>query len=257
MNKSLLILSLVFLVVVLNGLTLPFCSKEEEEPIIEEIEIAPTITLNDEPLVMADSMNYDATITANFEQAEISALAWQKDAQLMLVSVKLPSDLSLNNSTNTFTYGSENVFDYWWTYSLAESSGKTVRALVNKDDYLGNNVKPINKTYWRTNYIEAFQIADNYGGKEFRQNNPNTAISLTLSVSEPKGWLWWLVEYKTPLGENFSVRINPNDQTIVNESGEVVTTGSVYTPGYTTEDFSSSTTDTTPTPLSAPRPYGP
>lgn len=236
MGKKISIVLVVAAIFLFNGLSLPFCSSDEEEGAIEEtVSPSPTVTLNDEPLITVDAMGYDATLTANYEQAEAQASAWNKDAQLMMVSVKLPQDLSLNNSTETYTYGSENAPYYWWTYSLSEATGKTVRALVNKEDYLGTNVKPISKNYWRTNYIEAFQIADNYGGKEFRQNNQNVSVNLTLSVSEPKEWLWWLVEYKTPLGESLSVRINPNDQTIVDETGEVVTTGSTYSPSTTNE----------------------
>lgn len=236
MNKKISIVLVVLAIFLFNGLTLPFCSKDEETTTEPSPSPTSIITLNDAPLATVDPTAYDAQLTANYEQSQASATAWNKDAQLVMVSVKLPSDLSLNNATETFTYGSPSDVYYWWTYSLSESSGKTVRALVNKEDYLGTNVKPISINYWRTNYIEAFQIADNNGGKEFRQNNQNVTVSETLSVSEPKGWLWWLVEYKTPLGESFSVRINPNDQTIVGESGEVITSGTVYSPTTNSEE---------------------
>jgi len=244
MNKKISIAFVVLAIFVFNGLSLPFCSSNKEQTAVENPSPSPTVTLNDKPLATADATIYDATITANYEQAGIAAIAWNKDARLVMVSVKIPNDLSLDNSTDTYTYGSVNQPNYWWTYSLSESTGKTVRALVNKEDYLGTNVEPIPKSFWRTNYIEAFQIAENYGGKEFRQNNQNVSISLTLSVTEPKKWLWWLVEYKTPLGETLSVRINPNDQTIVDEAGEVVTTGSAYSPTESTDATKETITET-------------
>lgn len=227
-----------------NGLTLPFCSKEET---VVEIDPSPspTFTLNDAPLATVDPVMYDAELTANYEKSQVAATTWNKDAQLVMVSIKLPSDLSISNATETYTYGSPNDVYYWWTYSLSEFSGKTVRALVNKEDYLGTNVKPISINFWRTNFIEAFQIADNNGGREFRQNNQNVSISETLSVSQPKGWLWWLVEYKTPLGESFSVRINPNDKSVVDESGEIITTNSaMYSPDARVNEYDVSVTAT-------------
>lgn len=256
MNKKLLVVLAVITIFVFNGLTLPFCNNEEDTATDNTASPSPTVTLNDAPLATVDASAYDSQLTANYEGANLAAKEWNENAELVMVSVKLPQDLSIDNSTETYTYGSSNAPYYWWTYSLSESTSKTVRALVNKEDYLGTDVKAIPLDYWRTNYIEAFQIADNYGGKDFRQNNQNVTVSLTLSVSEPKGWLWWLVEYKTPLGESFNVRINPNDQTIVDESGSVVTTGSAYSPTTSTEEIYTSestitvneSVTTTPTP---------
>lgn len=247
MNKKISIALVVATIFVFNGLTLPFCNNEEETTPDTTSSPSPTVTLNDAPLATIDPTMYDSELTANYESSKAAAQEWNTDAQLVMVSVKLPQDLSINNATDTYTYGSENAPYYWWTYSLSESTGKTVRALVNKEDYLGTDVKPIPLDYWRTNYIEAFQIADNYGGSDFRQNNENVTVSLTLSVSQPKGWLWWLVEYRTPLGDSFNVRINPNDQTIVDESGEVVTAGSVYSPTANTTIEGTGTIDETGT----------
>ncbi len=248
MNKKISVALVVVAIFLFNGLTLPFCNNSETTTETSP-EPSPTATLNDAPLATVDASVYDPELTANYEAANTAAQEWNQDAKLAMVSVKLPQDLSVNNSTETYTYGSENAPYYWWTYSLSESTGKIVRALVNKEDYLGTDIQSIPLSYWRTNYIEAFQIADNYGGKEFRQNNQNVTVSLTLSVGQPKNWLWWLVEYKTPIGESFNIRINPNDQTIVDESGEVVTTGSAYSPTTSTiTDTTDTTIVTTPTP---------
>lgn len=250
MNKKITTILIVLAIFLFNGLTLPFCSNSDKATTTEtSASPTATITLNEAPLANVNPTDYDAQLTANYEQSKTAAAEWNKDAELMLVSVKLPSDLSIDGATETYTYGSTSDPYYWWTYSLSESSGKTVRALVNKEDYLGTNVSAIPLSYWRTNYIEAFQIADNYGGKDFRQNNQNVTVSETLSVSQPKGWLWWLVEYKTPLGDSLSVRINPNDQTVVDEYGEIITTGTTYAPeATTTTDFYSANVTSTATP---------
>lgn len=256
MNKKVSIILVVLAIFLFNGLSLPFCSKNESTT--PTASPTPTVTLNEYPLDTVDAKSYEATLTANYEKAQSAATSWNKDAHLVMVSVKLPADLSLNNSTETYTFGSSNELNYWFTYSLSESTGKTVRALVNKEDYLGATAKAIDKKYWRTNYMEAFQIAQNYGGTDFIKNNQDVSVNITLGNLEPKGWLWWLVEYKTPLGNSYSVRINPNDQTIVDESGTVITTGSTYNPATTSTETQTEPniyTTATPTPITTATTY--
>ena len=243
MDKKIIVFLFGIALVTLTGLTMPSCGSKTNTTAETTTtpEATPSVILNEAPLATVDATTYDATLTADYEKAEVDAKKWQSNAELVMVSVKLPSDLSLNNATQTYTYGSSNDTQYWWTYSLSEQTQKFVRALVNKEDYLGTSLTPIPKKFWRTNFIEAFQIADNYQGAEFRLNNQNVEITETLSVGKPNNYLWWLVEYKTPLGNNLTVRINPNDRTIVDESGNIITTGKTYTPEST---YSSTTTGT-------------
>lgn len=247
MSKKILIsLVLIFAFVIFAGLSLPSCSKNKTT---SETTETTTAVLPSEPLVTADATSMDATITTNYEAADAMAKKWQSNAQLYLVSVKLPQDLSLNNSTQTYTYGSTSLLNDWWTYSLSESTGKYVRAIIPKEDYLGDVTKSIDKQYWRTNYVEAFQIAEANGGSTFRSSNPNASIILTLSHSEPKSWLWWLVEYKTGTGNDLKIRINPNDKNVVDETGAIITSGNTYNnpTSTTTPTAYPATTTTTPT----------
>lgn len=252
MNKKILTGLCALTILFLTGLSLPSCGGDSQSQSTETASVSPTpvATLNNAPLDTVDATTFDAGITATYDKAEADAKSWQNNAELVMVSVKLPSDLSLNNATQTYTYGSSNDTKYWWTYSYSEQTQKFVRALVNKEDYLGSGLKAIPKHYWRTNYVEAFQIAQNSGGgAEFVANNQNVEITETLSVSDPKGYLWWLVEYKAASGDSLAVRINPNDRTIVDETGTIITTGKTYTPD-TTYTAGSTTANPTVTPSS-------
>lgn len=254
MNKKILISLSCLSIVFLTGLSLPSCGNKTntDTSATSSATSTPssTVTLNSAPLDTVDATTFDASVTATYDKAEADAKAWKSNAELVMVSVKLPSDLSLNNATQTYTYGSSDETKYWWTYSYAEQTTKYVRALVYREDYLGSTLKAIPKNYWRTNYVEAFQIAQNSGGgADFMANNQNVSVTETLSVSDPKGYLWWLVEYTTPLGNNLSVRINPNDRTIVDETGTIIATGKAYSPDttYTTNTNTNTTTDTNTT----------
>lgn len=229
------IIYLFVFLILLTGLSLPSCGKKEDTLVVDEIIPTPTQTLLAEPLTTIDPLNYDARLTANYESAYQEAKKWKEDASLVMVSVKLPLDLTLDNATQTYTFGSANENNYWWTYSYSEVTQKYVRALVNKEDYLGKDVSVIPLKFWRTNYLEAFQIADNYQGRDFRLNNTNTEVTLTLKISEPNGWLWWLVEYKSSLGQSLSFRVNPSDRTLVDETGNIITT-QTYQPTQTVTD---------------------
>lgn len=235
-KKFLVFFVLVFSFVIFAGLSFPSCSKNDTAT-PETTETG--AVLPSEPLAAADVTSLDSTITGVYEGAEAKAKEWKSDANLYLVSVKVPSDLSLNSSTLTYAYGSTNVPNDWWTYSWSEATNKYVRALVPKEDYLGEIASPINRQYWRTNYVEAFQIAQANGGATFRKANKNATVVLSLSQSEPKGWLWWTVEYKTGSGDSLKVRINPNDKTVVDDNGNVISASSTYgntatTPAATT-----------------------
>jgi len=198
-----------------------------------------------------DPTTINTSFTNNQTNAKTKAVEWKIDAKLYSFSVKLPPDLALNNATDTFVFGSPADNNNWWVYSVSENTGKFLRALIPKADYLGNTLNPINDKYWKSNYLQAFQKADIYQGATFRAANPNSEISVTLANGEPKGWLWWTVEYKSSTGNTLKIRINPNDLTIVDDLGNIVTTGSststTQTQGTTSGNSTTSgTTSTTP-----------
>ncbi|MCL5795818.1 MAG: hypothetical protein M1338_05700 [Patescibacteria group bacterium] len=177
-------------------------------------------------LLTASPSAISSLFNSNLTQAEAKAKSWKQDAKLYAVNIKLPKNLGTNQAIETFIFGSDQDKNYWWTDAISENSGNFVRAIVPKEDYLSEVKTPINNNYWKINYLDALLIAEDNGGKAFREKDPDSQISLNLYNSQPKGWLWWLVEYKNTNGESLKVRINANDQSVVDESGTVITTGS-------------------------------
>lgn len=215
MKKNIfIILALLMFGLIFTGLS---CSKSATPTTTPTAETTTT-----EDLTNAAPTSIDSSFTTNYNLAKEKVIGWKPDASLAAVSVKLPANLGLNNSTETFTFGSATDTLNWWSISIAESTGKFIRAIIPKTDYLGTAPTPINVAFWKTNYLEAFQLAEANGGKDFRKNNTDVDVTLTLMNSEPKGWLWWVVDYKTPSGNSLKVRINPNDKSIVDETGTVI-----------------------------------
>lgn len=177
-------------------------------------------------LTNTDATTSDSLMVQNYELARTKAASWKPDAVIVTIQVKLPADLSTNKANETFIFGSASDTNNWWSFSVSEQSGKFIRAIIPKEDYLGTGVMPIQTKYWKMNYAKAFQLADAAGGSNFRNNNPDTQITETLHQTQPNGWLWWEVEYKSATNK-LVLKVNPNDANIVDEMGNPVSaTGS-------------------------------
>ncbi|MFA6422982.1 MAG: hypothetical protein WCW17_00845 [Patescibacteria group bacterium] len=182
-----------------------------------------TIVENSESLTNADYVGLGTTLQAYTSRAQEIAANWQKDLIISNLTIELDSNLETGKSKQTFTYASTSNTDYWFTISFSENSQKYVRAIIPKEDYLGNTLKPIQLSYWKINYIQAFQLAEKYQGASYREKN-KANVSLSLTQGDPKGWLWWIVTYKstTTSGNVYTVRINANTGEICDENGAVI-----------------------------------
>jgi hypothetical protein len=199
------------------------CSNKATTPTVSSTPTSTSTTSGTIDLTNVDPTAQNSTILTNASQARLKANEWRNNSQMVYYSVKLPRDLRLNNATESFVFGSSSEPNYWWVYSLAESSGIFLRSLYYKTDYLGNTIQPIPDKYWKSNYIQAFQKAETYQGKAFRDANPNTDVTINLFVTNPNSWLWWNVEYKSTNGKTLKVRVHPSELKIYDDLGNVVT----------------------------------
>lgn len=183
----------------------------------------------------------ETSLQVNLAAATAAATTWKSNAALVYVSVDIPSNLAQNAGNEVYVFGSPDDPTNWWTYSLAQESGKFVRALIPKEDYLGDEITPINLNYWNMNYVEAFQLAEANGGAAFRLTSPGARANLYLSQRAPRGWLWWTAEYTAPSGEQFTLLINPNLGEVVDEQGTPIAPSTQSSTSQSTDTSSSST----------------
>jgi hypothetical protein len=165
--------------------------------------------VNENSYLGIESSTVDATVNANKEAAEKKAKIWKADAQLVHYSVKLPSDFTLNRATETYTYGSPKDAYNWWTIVFSGKTGKSVRALIPKEDYLGTNFTAIETKFWKSNFVDALQLAEVNGGSEYRDNNEGVEVSVNLAVGQPRNYLWWNVAYSSSSANPIEVLVNP------------------------------------------------
>lgn len=226
MKKSFLIAISLVLFLSLTGLSCSWFSKKtattdttSTATSTADTSLATTNLTNIVPTTLDD------LVTTNYNLSKSKAQDWQSDSVLVNLTVKLPKNLATNQATETFVYGSSKDTKNWFSFSISESSSKYIRATIPKEDYLGTSVIPINTTYWKMNYAKALQLAEANGGKTFRAANTNSEIVATLANAEPKGWLWWQIDYKSAdTGEKLIIKVNPNDNTVVDENGNPLST---------------------------------
>lgn len=224
MNTKIIFLAL--LLVLFFSLTGLSCNKKNQNqasPTPTPTSTAPA-NLAQPNLIDTDPAAIETIASQNYELAKSKAISWKPDAVVVTAQVKLPADLALNKANETYIFGSASDTVHWWSFSVSEQTGKYIRAIIPKEDYLGTDAKPINVKYWRMNYAKALQLTDKSGGSEFRSANPDTQITATLHQAQPNNWLWWEIEYKSA-SSKLILKVNPNDANIVDEQGNPVSTG--------------------------------
>lgn len=165
----------------------------------------------------------ESVMAQSISLADTKAKAWRANAALVHYSVRFASDLTVGAITETLSYGSPSEAYDWWTVTIAGKTGKAVRAVIPKEDYLGTSYTAIPRQHWKMNYVEALQLADTHGGSAYRAKHADSEITAVLSVSEPKNYLWWAVTYRSATADPLQILINPSTKEVMNASGEPIT----------------------------------
>lgn len=171
-----------------------------------------------------DSQAVTGQTTSNLNLAKTKAKAWKADAYLAAYNLKIPQSLASTEAAETFVFGSPSDQTNWWTISL-DKKGGYIRASIPKEDYLGQNLQPIDEKAWVKNYIEALQIAEKSGGSDFRTKNPESEISMVLAQTTPNNWLWWKLDYQAAT-TNMTILVSARDGQAYNESGTLINSSS-------------------------------
>lgn len=218
MNKFWFI-GLLLILISITGISCNLAQNPSQSvPLGENLNSEETSSSN---LATIDPQSLQSKLDEHLNLAASFAQTWQSNALLYGVNIKIGPPLSGADVSETYVFGSLSDPSFWYTVSFVGEQ-KPVRAAIFKEDYLPGLQKPLKTEFWKTNFVKAFQVAEKSGGQIFRQQNPKFSVHLSLSVSEPKGWLWWMVEYKSEGKETLQFKIDPDDGSLVNEQGEKI-----------------------------------
>jgi hypothetical protein len=145
--------------------------------------------------------------------ADGKAAEADKKLQLIAVEMIIPGALAISTGDVNYVYSSSSDKINNWVISISNSSGKFVRSRTPKEDYMGD-LKVIDRAFWQINYVSALQIAEKNGGLDYRNGTDVSQVVLTLKNAEPKGWLYWFVDYYGP-GNMKEVQIDAGNGSIV------------------------------------------
>lgn len=173
-------------------------------------------------LLTTNAQAATADLVTEYQQALAAAQQWHSDAQLYAMTVEWPPSLLPGNAKRVYVFGSAADHDQWWTLAVNEQTKDHIRSLVSKSDYLGYQLTPVNVSYWKINAVQALQIADTNGGKDFRQANPGSEITASLAEIGPNGWLWWTVNYRGESGAEKHILIHPTTGVVYDSTGQPV-----------------------------------
>lgn len=196
------------IVLILSSVLFLGCKKSSEPTSSPQMEI-----------ISQDSAETLAKIQENLLKAKEAVKSWKGNAQFVSLVLKISPEAKVNTLTETFVFGSTDDTANWWTYSISEETGKIVRSVTPKEDYLETDLLPIKEEYWKISYIEAIKTAEENGGTTFRAKFPKTQINAVLAQSSPKGWLWWQINYVSP-SDNLEILVNASDGKIYNQEAE-------------------------------------
>jgi len=208
---------LIILVAVGFGIYLIRAGKKQTQNHPKKV-TSPTAGETQQDLSNIDPSLVDSDIQDNLALATKKALEWRQDAALVYVQVKLTS-LSPGTGTEIYVFDSPSVPNLHFTFTISQKTKRFIRAAIPVEDYLGSGLLPIDRKYWKLNYVSALQVAEKDGGKNFRDKYLSWTIELNLKREEPKNWLCWNVDYKIEGGETLSVKINPYSGEIMQEGG--------------------------------------
>jgi len=175
-----------------------------------------------ENLLTIDGDTVEPNQNEKLDFANKKSQQWQSNAKLVAVQVEIPSSLRKDSVSTRYIYSSPSVNYYYWTIAISADNTSYIRALIPKEDYLSSNLDIILNDFWKTNYAEALQIADENGGSDWRETNALGQVSLVLSRGQPNNYHYWNIEYVAIDEDGQRVDSKSYKVKISSYSGEIV-----------------------------------
>ncbi|MEI8143342.1 MAG: hypothetical protein WCG48_01845 [Candidatus Berkelbacteria bacterium] len=129
-------------------------------------------------------------------------LAYQKaqevnpEYKLSALEIEFDSTMKADTVVSRYIFSSEADTTNNWIFTVSGANGNYIRALIPKNDYQGN-ISTIDLAKWKFNYVTAFQLAEENGGRNWRENNKNLQKVILTLRNTSDNWLTWTITYYT------------------------------------------------------------
>jgi len=177
-----------------------------------------TTTSSEKNLTNIDPNEVSDKAKQTFAMAQEKAAAWHANAAFVYAQYKFTS-LNVGEGQETFVFDSPAEPNSHFTFTISQKSQRYIRATIPVADYLGTGLLPIDIKYWKVNYDYILQAAEKAGGKDFRDKYLNWSIEISLKRDKPNNWLYYIVDYKTEVGDSLSLKFDANSGAAVKETG--------------------------------------
>ncbi len=141
-----------------------------------------------------DPADFDTEVKNELTLANSKAIEVRPDFKLSMIEVNIDKDLSVNSINTRYIYSSPSDTTNNWVITISASNQSYIRALIPKDDYVGN-ISSFDIASLKYNYVTALQLAEKAGGLTWREKNTLTGVKLTLKNFGTASQLAWSVEY--------------------------------------------------------------
>lgn len=166
-------------------------------------------------LANVDASEFDDVVRDEYALAKSKAMEVRGSNTLRAIIVELPG-MEINSGNNRYIFASPEDTENNWTIAISQLTGNYIRALIPKNDYMGD-LPELNTKLWKFNYVTALQIAESNGGLAYREDNSISQITLTLKHDSSNNWLIWTVCYASSAGNELSIKIDSNSGQIIEE----------------------------------------
>ncbi len=159
----------------------------------------PSTSTSSNSVLTADPVAVGAAATQRYNAAVQKLQSWasaKQNAQFSGLFITFTPTLELNSATEVYVFDSPDDTANHYAINVSQSTGNMLRAIIPTADFQGT-LKPIDRSFWQSNYVEAIQFAEKNGGKEFRTANSIVDIEANLLRTTPKDFLYWVVTYHT------------------------------------------------------------
>lgn len=166
-------------------------------------------------LTNVDPVEFDQFVVDEYALAKAKAIENNSGNTLSAIVIELPASLGLNSGSDRYIFNSKSDTTNNYVITLNQLTQNYIRATIPKTDYMGE-LKEIDTSLWKYNFVTALQLAETNGGKDWRELNTLESASLTLKHADPDDWLVWTIEYNSN-DDSFSKKFDANSGKLITE----------------------------------------